>query len=150
MTLDGKRVFVTHYPVYGRAIACTGDYDVVCCGHDHVASIDSQANIKGGKTWLLNPGTVAGLGAPATWLLADLDTCTFQIRPIVTIIEKGWVRGGGVSQSILIRNYNTFHSQVPCRSSSTRQTSIIRRCELQCVPGVSPQKKKDLTFRLSP
>ena len=45
-------------------------------------SIDSQANIKGGKTWLLNPGTVAGLGAPATWLLADLDTCTFQIRPL--------------------------------------------------------------------
>lgn len=82
LTLDGKRVFVTHYPNYGRAIACTGDYDMVCCGHDHVASIDSQANIKGGKTWLLNPGTVAGLGAPATWLLADLDTFAFQIRQL--------------------------------------------------------------------
>jgi hypothetical protein len=32
-----------------------------------------QPNIKGGTTWLVNPGTVAGLGAPtATWMLADL------------------------------------------------------------------------------
>ena len=80
LALGGKRVFATHYPHYGRAIACTGEYDLVCCGHDHAASILAQPNIKGGHTWLLNPGTVAGLGAPATWLLADLDNLTFEIR----------------------------------------------------------------------
>ena len=79
LMLGEKRVFATHYPHYGRAIACTGDHDLVCCGHDHVASILAQPNIKGGTTWLLNPGTVAGLGAPATWLLADFDSLTFDI-----------------------------------------------------------------------
>lgn len=80
LEFGGKRVFVTHYPHYGRAIACTGDHDLVCCGHDHVASIAAQPNIRGGNTWLVNPGTVAGLGAPATWLLADLDSMTFYVR----------------------------------------------------------------------
>jgi uncharacterized protein len=60
LMLGGKRVFATHYPHYGRAIACTGDHDLVCCGHDHVASILAQPNIKGGNIWLLNAGTVAG------------------------------------------------------------------------------------------
>jgi hypothetical protein len=80
LALGGLRIFVTHYPHYGRAIACTGDYDVVCCGHDHVASVVRQPNLAGGHTWLLNPGTVAGLGGPATWLLADLSQAEYEIR----------------------------------------------------------------------
>lgn len=81
LTLAGKRVFVTHYPEYGQAFACTGDWDLVCCGHSHEAFVAQQDNVKGGKTWLVNPGTVAGLGAPAaTWILADLDTMSFEIR----------------------------------------------------------------------
>jgi predicted phosphodiesterase len=51
-------------------MACTGDYDLVCCGHSHVAEVRQQPNILGGLTWLVNPGTVAGLGAPtATWIM---------------------------------------------------------------------------------
>lgn len=80
LALGGLRIFVTHYPRYGKAVACTGDYEVVCCGHDHVASVVRQPNLAGGHTWLLNPGTVAGLGGPATWLLADLSTAAFEIR----------------------------------------------------------------------
>lgn len=81
ITLGGRRIFVTHYPHYGRAMACTGDYDLVCCGHSHEPVITQQANIKGGSTWLVNPGTVAGLGAPAaTWVLGDLSSLTFEIR----------------------------------------------------------------------
>ncbi len=80
LALGGLRIFVTHSPRYGRAIACTGDYDVVCCGHDHVASVVRQPNIAGAHTWLLNPGTVAGLGGPATWLLADLSQAEYEIR----------------------------------------------------------------------
>jgi hypothetical protein len=26
----GKCIFATHYPHYGRAIACAGDHDLVC------------------------------------------------------------------------------------------------------------------------
>lgn len=78
--LAGRRIYATHYPEHGRAHACTGDYDLVCCGHTHEARVGQQINIKGGSTWLVNPGTVAGVGAPATWLLADLAAMSFEIR----------------------------------------------------------------------
>ena len=82
ITLGHRRIFITHYPHYGHAMACTGDYDLVCCGHSHKPEIRQQDNIKGGKTWLVNPGTVAGLGAPeATWIFGDLATLTFELRP---------------------------------------------------------------------
>lgn len=82
ITLGGRRIFVTHYPHYGHAMACTGDYDLVCCGHSHEPEIRQQDNVRGGKTWLVNPGTVAGLGAPqATWIIGDLATLTFELRP---------------------------------------------------------------------
>ncbi len=78
--LAGRRLFATHYPHYGRGLACTGDYDIVCCGHSHKASVLLQPTINGGKTWLVNPGSVGGLGAQATWLLADLVSFDFEIR----------------------------------------------------------------------
>jgi uncharacterized protein len=39
-------------------------------------------NVKHGETWLVNPGTVAGLAAPATWILGDLDTMRFDLRTL--------------------------------------------------------------------
>lgn len=85
LELGGRRIFATHYPHYGRALACTGDYDVVCCGHSHVAEIIQQPNILGGKTMLVNPGSVSGIGAPGveeafTWILGDLDDMRFEIH----------------------------------------------------------------------
>lgn len=80
MMLAGRRLFATHHPHYARGLACTGDYDIVCCGHSHEASVVQQPNLTGGKTWLLNPGSVGGLGAPASWLLADLAHLSFDIR----------------------------------------------------------------------
>lgn len=83
LELGGRRIFVTHYPHYGHAMACTGDYDLVCCGHSHEPLVTQQANIKHGQTWLVNPGTVAGLGAPAaTWILGDLDAMAFEVRRV--------------------------------------------------------------------
>ena len=64
-------------------MACAGDHDLICCGHSHEPVVRQQANIKGGHTWLVNPGTVAGLGAPAaTWILGDLATMSFEIREL--------------------------------------------------------------------
>jgi uncharacterized protein len=77
--LDNRRIFVVHYPEYGYAMACTGDWDLVCCGHSHVAGIQQVANVKGGKSWLVNPGTVAGLAAPRTWALGDLAAMRFEV-----------------------------------------------------------------------
>lgn len=80
LELGGRRIFVTHYPHLARGMACTGDYDLVCCGHTHVATVTQQSNIREGHTWLANPGTVSGLGEPACWILADLATMHFDIR----------------------------------------------------------------------
>jgi len=80
LVLAGRRLFATHYPHYGRGLACTGDYDIVCCGHSHKASVLQQPTLNGGTTWLVNPGSVGGLGALATWLLADLASFDFEIR----------------------------------------------------------------------
>jgi putative phosphoesterase len=82
LELAGRRLFATHYPHYAQGIACTGDYEVVCCGHSHAASVVQQPTVRGGTTWLLNPGTVAGLGGPATWLLADLAQMCFEVRAL--------------------------------------------------------------------
>ena len=54
-------------PHYARGLACTGDYDVVCCGHSHEASVIRQPTLSGGTARLVNPGTVAGLGARACY-----------------------------------------------------------------------------------
>ena len=80
LELHDRRIFVVHYPEYGYAMACTGDWDLVCCGHSHVAALDNVPNVKNGTTWLVNPGTVAGLAAPATWILGDLATMRFDLR----------------------------------------------------------------------
>jgi putative phosphoesterase len=80
LQLGGRRVYVTHYPDVARGMACTGDFDVVCCGHSHVAATVQQRNIRGGQTWLVNPGTVAGIGAPACWMLGDLERMNFEVR----------------------------------------------------------------------
>lgn len=82
LELFGRRIFVVHYPDYGHAMACTGDWDLVCCGHSHHAGVAQVANVKGSATWLVNPGTVAGLSAPATWALGDLAAMRFEVRPL--------------------------------------------------------------------
>jgi hypothetical protein len=81
--LGERRICLVHYPHYGRAFAATGDFDLVCCGHSHVAEITRQPNVKGGTTWLVNPGSVAGLGAPAaTYVFGDLAELRFDIERV--------------------------------------------------------------------
>ena len=78
--LAGRRIFVVHYDDYGYAMACTGHWDVVCCGHSHLAELRRVASVGGRWTWLVNPGTVAGLAAPSTWVMGDLATLHFETR----------------------------------------------------------------------
>ncbi len=82
LELGGRRIFMVHYPEYGHAMACTGEWDLVCCGHSHEAETRRVANVRGGETWLVNPGTVAGLAAPATWVLGDLDAMRFDVHTL--------------------------------------------------------------------
>jgi putative phosphoesterase len=87
LELGGRRIFVTHMPHHGQAFACTGEYDLVCHGHSHTAHVGKQAHINGGHSWLVNPGSVAGIDAPGidavpTWVLGDLQHMNFEIRTL--------------------------------------------------------------------
>jgi len=82
LTLGGRRIFMTHYPDIARGMAATGEYDAVFCGHSHRAAIDMLPNVAGGRTPVVNPGTVAGIGAPATFALGDLAALTFSIEAL--------------------------------------------------------------------
>lgn len=83
LEMGGRRIFAVHYPHYGRAMAMTGDFDLVCCGHSHEALVTQERTVAGGACWLVNPGSTAGLGVPqATWILGDLADLSFEIRPV--------------------------------------------------------------------
>jgi uncharacterized protein len=77
--LAGKKIFMVHYPHYARAMGTTGDWDMVCCGHDHKAEIDSIPTIKNSHTLFINPGTVGGVGAKPTYVFGDLADMKFDI-----------------------------------------------------------------------
>ena len=80
--LAGRRIFLVHYDDYGYAMACTGHWDLVCCGHSHRAEVRLVPNVEGGSSWLVNPGTVAGLAAPSTWVLGDLAALHFEVHTL--------------------------------------------------------------------
>jgi uncharacterized protein len=80
--LAGRRIFLVHYPHYAVAMATTGDWDLVCCGHDHKADIRLIDNMAGKQTLLVNPGTVGGIKAPATYVLGNLESMEFSIHEI--------------------------------------------------------------------
>lgn len=89
--LNGKRIFLVHYPHYARAMAATGDWELVCCGHSHEVAIEEIPNAKGGKTLLVNPGTIGGVGrASATYILLDLDTMAIERCKVSKLIEQGY------------------------------------------------------------
>ena len=52
---DGKRLAANHYDSIARAIAASGEFDVVCYGHNHVYDV---ARI--GRTLAINPGAIMG------------------------------------------------------------------------------------------
>jgi len=91
--LAGKKIFMVHYPHYARAMAATGDWDLVCCGHSHKTKISCIPNIKGGETLLVNPGTVGGVGnAPASYMMMDLETMELETFEIPKSIEQAAFR----------------------------------------------------------
>jgi putative phosphoesterase len=91
MNLGGRRIFLVHYPHYARALAATGDWDLVCCGHSHAPAQELLPNLRGGHTLLLNPGTIGGVGrAPATYVIGDLETMSFDFREVDKGLERAY------------------------------------------------------------
>lgn len=72
--LGGLRVAVNHYPEIARRLAASGEFDLVCYGHDHRFALTD-----GEQTLLVNPGTLLGYdpGAradvPPTFAVVDTE-----------------------------------------------------------------------------
>lgn len=67
VTLDGRRIAMTHYPRVATSLAVFGGFDVILYGHSHHARKERLTH--GG--WLVNPGNLAGFREEATYALYD-------------------------------------------------------------------------------
>ncbi|MBV8549731.1 MAG: metallophosphoesterase family protein [Acidobacteriaceae bacterium] len=54
-TLGGRRFAVNHFDYLAKPMAKSGDYDVVCFGHNHELEVRQQ-----GACLLINPGPIMG------------------------------------------------------------------------------------------
>jgi len=75
LELDGRRVAVNHYPPIARDQALSGQYDLVCYGHDHVANVERV-----GETLLVNPGEVMGRFGDSSYAVYDTLTGETVLR----------------------------------------------------------------------
>ena len=73
LTVAGREVAMIHYPEPARRIAQSGQFDLVCYGHDHIKHCEQIRHCH-----LVNPGEVMGRLGPATWGLYDAETHTFN------------------------------------------------------------------------
>ena len=70
LELDGRRILANHYPTIARPLASSGQADIVCYGHDHIAFEEVLDN----GTLLLNPGELMGRFGKSTYAMVELDT----------------------------------------------------------------------------
>ena len=73
LEIQGCRIGVHHYPELAKGLAATGQYDIVCCGHDHKAAIQ---DIDG--CLLVDPGDLLGKDDPPGFMLVDLESRQVQ------------------------------------------------------------------------
>ena len=76
--VEGRRIAINHYPLLGRALAHTGDYDAVFSGHTHIASKEYVKNC----LWL-NPGEVMGWKATPTIACYETIDNSARILPLL-------------------------------------------------------------------
>ena len=75
--LAGRKIAVNHYDNIARAIAASGEFDVVCFGHNHVYEVGRI-----GRTLAINPGPILGAAfaadgsahdVPSTYVIYDSE-----------------------------------------------------------------------------
>ena len=75
LNLGGLKIHVVHDPVYVKAVALTGDYNVIVHGHTHEPYI-KQTN----GTLIINPGECCGwLTGKASIAILDTETVEAEI-----------------------------------------------------------------------
>ena len=100
--LDGKKIAMNHFDNIARPIALSGEYDLVCYGHNHVFRV-----MQLGGTTVINPGPIMGAKFPGgqwtdvtpTFAVYDTSADTVEayaiaaggaIRPHEFEVEESW------------------------------------------------------------
>jgi len=84
--LGGRQVAAVHYDSLARPLIASGEFDLVCFGHNHIYEVS-----RAGRTLAVNPGAIMGSAfgpdgapreAPSSFVLYDTETaaaCGYQI-----------------------------------------------------------------------
>ena len=71
----GRRIAFHHYPELARGLCCGGNFDIVCCGHNHTYRVERI-----GDCLLVNPGELLGKDGQPSFCL--VDTTSLQAEKI--------------------------------------------------------------------
>ncbi|MBC8519333.1 MAG: metallophosphoesterase family protein [Gammaproteobacteria bacterium] len=86
LEINGRMIFMVHFPDYAEALALTGKWDLICCGHNHrckIESIEHNSSNNNKTTLLVNPGSSSGMDrVQPTYIFGDLETMKFKIVDI--------------------------------------------------------------------
>ena len=72
LAFRGRNIAMIHYPEPALRIAQSGQFDLVCYGHNHMQKGETL-----GPTHLINPGDIFGKDDPS-WALYDAAAHTYQ------------------------------------------------------------------------
>ncbi len=78
LSLAGRRIAINHYPEIAGPLAGSGEFDLVCYGHNHIARVETA----GPRTVLANPGEVMGRFGSPSFGLYDAGRGTFDLVAI--------------------------------------------------------------------
>lgn len=81
--IGGRRIAVNHYPEIARRLVESGQFDLVCYGHDHRAHVERV-----GAALLANPGEVMGRFGQPSFGLYDCATGEFSLLPVRHFPDK--------------------------------------------------------------
>lgn len=70
--IGGKQIFIVHFPELALHAAKSGDYDLVCFGHTHLAQKEFFER-DGKKTLMINPGEIMGRNGKITYAIYDTE-----------------------------------------------------------------------------
>ncbi len=74
LEVDNRKIAINHYPEIARPLAASGQYAVVCYGHDHRGTAEQT-----GDTWLVNPGEVMGRFGVVSYAIYDTGANLAQL-----------------------------------------------------------------------
>lgn len=77
LNLGGRRLALIHYPEPARRIAQSGQFDLVCYGHNHQSKWEHV-----GDCLLVNPGEIMGRYGAPSWGIYDSVAHQYTVQPI--------------------------------------------------------------------